>query len=125
MASLLEGVLKAKIAKGFQGKLLRGTIRSISSTALNSFGDPVPATTTDYTFEGIRDYFSALYAAQSGIPDTDVRILILLGSVQPVYIPKQENLVHINLAWHKIRRILSIDPAGASMSVQAYEVDEP
>lgn len=125
MVSLLEGKLKATIAKSFKGKLLTGTIRVKGATALDTYGDPVPSTTTDYTFEGIRDYFSALYAANAGIPDTDVKILILLGSVKPVYIPKQGDFVFINAAWHLIRKILSIDPAGASISVQAYEVDEP
>lgn len=128
MASLLERQLKQQIAKAFKGKLTKGTLRRTESAGLDSWGDPLANTTTDSAFEGIREDFSALYKAQAGIPDTDVGILILLGSMRPEITPKQDDLVFLKTPWnkwYKCRRVISIDPAGASCRLQAYEIPAP
>jgi len=126
MASILEGSLKATIAQKFQGKLLVGTISRRIPSALDAYGDAVPGTTQTFTFTGIREHFSAMYIAKTGIPDQDVRILILLGSVKPVTIPKQGDFIYIGVPprWHQFRKVLEVDPAGASMSVQATEIGD-
>jgi hypothetical protein len=130
MTSLLEGALKAKIATAFKGKLTTGTLRRVTAGGLNSLGDPITPTTTNYPFvSGIRESFSVAFAARAGIPVTDVRILILLGSiVPPTIVPVADDLVFLSTPWnkwHKVRAVISIDPAAASAVLQAYEIPTP
>jgi hypothetical protein len=128
MASLLEGALKQSIASAFKGKLTLGTLRRVSSTTVDSKGNPVPGTASTFTFEGIREDFSLFSKANSGIPETDVKILVLLGSLNPVTTIKKDDVLYLStpwLKWYKVRRILAVDPAGASCSVQAYEIPDP
>lgn len=128
MTSLLEGALKTKIAAAFKGKLTVGTIRRETTAAVNSLGDTITPTVATYSFNGIRETFSARYRVQALIPETDVAILVLLGSVVPATTPKQEDLIYLSTPWnkwHKVRNILEIDPAGASCKLQVYEVPAP
>ena len=129
MVSLLEGKLKKIVAQKFKGRLLKGELVVEGGTTVDNYGDVIQADSATYTFEGIRESFSALYLAQAGIPDTDVKILFILGSIKLngsiVDIqPHQGNKVFIGqpARWHQVRRILEIDPAGASMTVQATEI---
>lgn len=123
MSSFLEGPLKKAIAAGFRGKLTRGKIRQPFSIAVDSFGDTQGVKLREYSFEGTRDNFSAFYHAQAGIPLTDVSILVILGSTTVT--PKQDDEVFIKGMWHKVRRVLEIDPAGATAKLQAYEIANP
>jgi len=131
MVSLLESQFKARIAKAFKGKLLRGTFRRSVESTQDSFGDLATPTVTSFSFEGIRESFSARYKAQSGIPESDVSILILVGSVKPPTVfteADQDQMVFMSTPWnewYKIRRVLEIDPAGASVRLQCYEVPAP
>jgi hypothetical protein len=125
MPSILEGFLKQKIAAGFRGKLKRGVIRRETGASLNAAGHVVVGTPTTYTFEGIRENFDARYRAQAGIPETDVAILVLLGSVTPAATPKVGDLIQMDGVWHKVRVTLAIDPAGATWRGQCYEVGAP
>lgn len=128
MTSLLEGALKAQIAKGFKGKLTLGTIRRGTATTVDDAGNDVSGTPTEYACEGIRESFSTYTKAAANIPDTDVSILILLGSVKPATTPVTNDLIYLKAPWnrwHKVRRVLEIDPAGASAKLQAYEVPAP
>lgn len=128
MTSLLEGAIKAKIAAGFKGKLTLGTLRREAFSTVDSSGDLTTSTVTTYAFEGIREAFSARYKAQAQIPDTDVSILILLGSVVPATTPKQDDKIYLETpwnAWYQVRKVLEIDPAGASCKLQAYEIPTP
>lgn len=131
MTSLLESQLKAKLAAGFKGRLLQGTLRREVATALDDKGDPSSPTITTYAFEGIRESFSAYYKANSGIPETDVGILILQGSLNPattITDADQGNFVFMSTPWnkwYKIRRVLEIDPAGASARLQCFECETP
>lgn len=125
MVSLLEGKLKKVIAQKFHRRLLKGVINRKTPTTVNSFGDPVPGTAQTFTFEGIRESFDASYAARAGIPQTDVKVLVLLGSVKPETQPRQNDYIYIGVPqrWHQVRHILAEDPAGASMDLQCYEID--
>ncbi len=131
MVSLLEGKLKAKIAQGFKGKLTKGVLRRSVATGLDSRGNPTAPTITSFNFEGIRESWSALYKANAGIPDTDVSILILQGSFKPVtVITKADEDAEIFLdkpwnAWFQVRKVLEVDPAGASARLQCYEIPAP
>jgi hypothetical protein len=121
------GINNSRVAAGFKGKLTKGTLHRPGSTTVDDFGDDVPGTPETYAIgECIREDFSAFYRVQAGIPDTDVSILILLGTVATV--PRKDDFVYLKTPWnrwHKIRRILTIDPAGASGKYQAFEVDAP
>lgn len=117
--SPLDGMNKA-IAKGFKGKLRTGVIRRTAAGGVDQWGDPVPSTTADYAFEGIRESFDASWAKTAGIPETDVGILVLLGSTDVQ--PAQGDAVQIEGRWHQVRHVLDIDPAGATIRLQAYEV---
>lgn len=123
MASPLEAQIKKAIYQGFRGKLLKGTLRREQPSSVDTLGDEVQGAPATYSFEGIRENFDAAYAAKAGIPVTDVKILIIAGSISVE--PKQNDKVQIRGAWHQVRRILAIDPASASYSLQAYEIPDP
>ncbi len=132
MTSWLEGKLKAKIAKGFQGKLTTGVLRRGVATGVDDRGNDITDTITTYTFTGIRETWSARYLAQSGIPTNDVSILILQGSLKPATVITRETdvdqLVYLSkpwYKWYKIREVLEVDPAEASARLQCYEVPAP
>ena len=128
MVSLLEGELQRRIAKAFKGRLTLGTLRRTDSSGVDSFGDAIASTSTDIGFEGIREDFSLFYKANSGVPETDVKILILLGSMTTLITPKEDDLIFMKTPWnkwYKCRRVLTIDPAAASCTLQAYEVPAP
>lgn len=121
--SPLDGMKKA-IAKGFKGKLRVGTIRRmVPGTGVDEFGDPVDEVPATFDFEGTRENFDASWAASAGIPETDVGILVLLGST--TIEPKQSDMVLIESKWHSVRKVLDIDPASATARLQAYEVKAP
>lgn len=131
MPSLLESTVKKKIASGFKGKLCKGTLRRENVSALDSRGNPVTVSAKSYTIEGIRENISARYADKERIPVTDVAILIILGlgSLNTNNItPQQGDKVFIGVPfnkWHEVRRILEIDPAGASCRMAAFEINAP
>lgn len=121
--SPLDGMKKA-IAKGFKGKLRTGVIRRmVPGTGVDDFGDPVGEVPATFDFEGIREDFDASWAASAGIPETDVGILVLLGSTTVE--PAQGDAVQIEGKWHSVRRVIDIDPASATARLQAYEVKAP
>lgn len=130
MTSLLENAIKAQVASAFSGKLLSGTLRRVTGTAVDAFGDPTTTAVTTYTFEGTRDDRSAFFRASAGIPDTDVLILIIAGSfkasgVTTTVRPKTDDQIYIRNTWHQVRRIVEEDPASATFLIQTYEIEDP
>lgn len=123
MGTLLESAIKAQVAGAFKGLLLTGTLRRESSSSVDSYGDPASPTAATYTFDGIRDNFSKAYAVAAGIPETDVRILVIAGSLSVT--PKEEDQINIAGAWYEVRKVLEIDPAGATYTLQAFEIEAP
>lgn len=119
---LLDGEIKKAIAAGFKGKLLTGTLRRVAYGNLDSKGDPA-VTSADYTFEGFRDNFTAFYAAQAGIPVTDARILIIAGSI--LVAPKKDDKVLISGEWYQLRRVVEVDPAGATYTMAGFSIEAP
>lgn len=125
MVSVLDGKLRKSIARAFRGKLKRGLIRNYDSAQLDDFGDATfPEPAEEARFEGIREDFNAAWAAQAGIPDTDVSVLVILGSIRPQTVePRQDSLVYVSSLtqsgkWCRVRRVLSVDPADATMRLQ-------
>lgn len=123
MASLLESQLKKQVAAAFNGQLLTGTLRKESGATLDQYGDLATITKTDYSFDGIRDSFSAFYAANAGIPVTDARILVIAGSLSSGIVPDQDDKVKIGGDWYRIVQVLEVDPAGATYTLQGHKIE--
>lgn len=115
---LLDGQIKQAIAAGFNGKLLKGTLRKITATGRAANGDPV-TTTTDYACQGFREAYSAFFRAQAGIPDDDTKITLIAGLCGAA--PAVEDKVNISGGWWQIRKV-AIDPAGATYELQCFGV---
>jgi hypothetical protein len=123
MASLLESAIRDQVATAFRGKLLTGTLRRVGATSVDDHGDRVPGTATTFSFEGIRDTFNAVYAANAGIPASAIRILIIAGSLSTD--PRRGDQVLIRSQWHEVIEILERDPANATHVLQCFEIEDP
>jgi hypothetical protein len=123
MASLLESAIRDQVATAFRGKLLTGTLRRVGATSVDDHGDRVPGTATPFSFEGIRDTFNAVYAANAGIPASAIRILIIAGSLSTD--PRRGDQVLIRSQWHEVIEILERDPANATHVLQCFEIEDP
>ncbi len=123
MASLLESAVRKQVTQAFKGKLLSGTLRRVASTAVDSYGDPVPGAATTWSFDGIVDKFSAAFAAQAGIRTTDVRVLIIAGSLSTT--PQQDDQVKVRDDWYQLRDLVERDPANATYIYSAFTIEDP
>lgn len=123
MASLLESEIRRQVASAFSGRLLTCTLRRIASATLDAAGDPVPGSPTTWSFDGIVDTFSAMFAALAGIPVTDVRILVIAGSLATT--PRQGDQVKVRDEWFQLRRIVERDPANATYVFAGFRIDDP
>ena len=120
MVSFLDpSQLRAKIAKGFKGKLLIGTLTRSTGTTVDSYGDPVTSNTV-YTVEGFNDEYSEIYRAQAGVPETDSKVTLILGNceVDPI---KDDLIKFPNWPSFKVRKV-KIDPARAHAECQSFQV---
>jgi len=104
---------------------MTGTLRRETPTSVTGKGDDAAPTIELFSFEGIRDNFNAFYMATYGIPASDVRILIIMNLINPRTIPKQDDKILIRGEWHKVRRVLEIDPASASIVLQCFTISTP
>ena len=130
MVSPLEGLIRKQIGKGLGPVLIAGTLRRDNVDSVTAAGDPVVTTYQTYAFKGIRQDFTAFYRQQAGIPDTDVKILILADSIAVQ--PQKDDWVNIPdkfnggaARWHRVRKVLEIDPATASYLLQAFVTNAP
>lgn len=106
------------VARAFRGKLNVGTLhRYTPGTGVDSRGDPLPGTWAAHSFEGILEDYDDAYRAQAGIPQTDVHILILAGSIAVE--PGKEDVIEIKGGKYQARAIRT-DPATATWTVQAF-----
>jgi hypothetical protein len=118
--ALLDGDLRAAIARGFAGLLLPGVVtRTVPGGGLDEHGDPIANTTVTYACQGFVETFSAFYRAQAGIPDTDVKITLIGGLTGTR--PQKDDRVTLRGTVYQIRRIVNIDPAEASYELQGYQ----
>lgn len=124
MASLLETQVRKLVAQGFKGRLLTGTLRrETPSGVVNGLGDPTGPTVTTYTFDGIVDTFNAAFAATAGIPVTDVRILIIAGSLSVE--AKKDDKVKIRNEWFQLRQLIERDTALAAYTFAGFAIPDP
>ena len=123
MVSLLERRVRDQVAAAFHNRLLVGSLRRTSAAAVDSYGDPVPGAATEWAFDGVVDTFNAAFAARAGIPVTDVRVLIIAGSLATV--PQKDDLVMLRDEWYQLRRLVERDPAGATYVFSGFQVEAP
>jgi len=115
---LLDGQIAAAIAKGFNGKLLKGTLRKLTTTGQDSYGDPIQ-THADFLTQGFVDNYSDIYRAQAGIPNTDVRITLIAGLTRAA--PAKDDEIMMQGSYYRIRAV-SADPALAHYECQSFGV---
>ena len=125
MTSLLPSQMAKMLAAGFNGKLMNGILRREVSDTLDEYGDVVTNNVENYAVQGIRDNFSAHYALLQGIPNTDVRILLIMGLIRPATEPLKDDKILMRGKWHQVRRVLELDPANASITLQCFEIPSP
>lgn len=121
MPSPLDGQIAKAIHAGFRGKLKKGIVRrEAPGTGRDRHGDRNPGVVRRYPFEGIRENYDAAYRERAGIPETDVQILVITRSC--AIEPKQDDQIFIQNRWHQVRRVSDSDPAGATITLQAFEI---
>lgn len=120
MVSFLDpSQLRAKLAQGFKGKLLIGVLTRTAYGDVDDHGNPVE-TKFVHRVEGFVDNYSAFYRQQSGIPENDVRIILIagLGAVDPI---KDDVVKFVNFPEYKIRQV-STDPGLAHYDCQSFGI---
>jgi hypothetical protein len=111
--------MRAKIAAGFKGKLLVGTLVRQVASGVDEYGDPVSAPQS-FTVNGCVDEWSAVYKAQAGIPEDDSNLIIILG-LSTTTPQKDDKITFPNFPTFQVRKV-KIDPAQASAECQSYKV---
>lgn len=72
--------------------------------------------------EGFVDTYSAFYKAQAGIPESDVKILIIAGSLSIT--PRKDDQIQFRGVWYKVRK-LGTDPGIATWELQSFQIADP
>jgi hypothetical protein len=125
LTGFLDGKLAAALAKGFNGRLLRGTLRKVTTSGRDANGDPITSP-TDYAVQGFVDSYTAAYKAAAGIPATDSKVTLIanLCAAQPAIGDKImfTSGQYAGIWWMARDRV--IDPAGATFELQSYQVPE-
>jgi hypothetical protein len=130
VASPLDTMIARAVAQGFTGRLLPGVLLREVPVSVNDSGDPIGGSLLTFTCQGIRDHFSAAFAAAAGIPTTDVRILLISGLIQPTTTARIDDMIRMRddggtQQWHKVRAVLTVDPANAHVVLQCFEIATP
>jgi hypothetical protein len=122
MVSILEGALAQEIADALADADVprSGTLRHLTVAGQSPSGETIYST-QDYSFQGWREDYSSLFAAQSGIASTDIRIVVIAKTCDAS--PTDQDYIFIGSVWHKVRHIEGIDPAGATVSCQCLISD--
>jgi hypothetical protein len=121
---LLDGDIAKAIYAGFKNKLLTGTLRvETESMGNDEYGDPLATVITTHTIQGFTDEYSAFFRAQSGIPDTDLKVGIFAQSI-PGITPSKDDKVKFRSTWYQIRKV-NTDPAIALWECQSFEIPAP
>jgi len=112
--------MRAKIAAGFKGRLLVGTLTREVSAGLNEYGDPIPGITQSFVVNGFCDSYNEAYRVTAGIPEGDTNVVLILGlcEVDPL---KNDKVTFPNFPTFQIRKV-KVDPAKAAAECQAFEV---
>lgn len=119
MASPLDAIRKA-VATGFKGRLRKGRLYRRPALSVNALGDDIQGTPTVFPFDGAIDNYSEFTRANAGIPVTDVRLIIIAGSLATT--PNMDDVVWIDGRWLKLGMRIETDPARAAYACQAFDV---
>jgi len=119
--SLLQSRIRLAIASGFKEKLLIGTLSRVTDSGVDAFGDPVVGAAVNYRCEGFIDQYSDAYRVAAGIPETDAKVVLILGNTE-VEPQKNDSVNFPNFGTYKLRGSIKIDPARASAECQAFRV---
>lgn len=115
--------IRTEIQRGFAGKLRTCTLMRMVSGEQDELGDALAPTKKTWKFDGMRDSFNAAFAAQAGIPTTDVRILIIAGSLATE--PRIDDKIQCEGRWFQLRQRVSVDPATATYTYSGFEIKAP
>jgi hypothetical protein len=119
MASFLSGSLRKQLAQGFRGQLLTGTLTRETATGVDQYGDPV-TTPQAYRVQGFHDAYDEAYRIRAGIPETDSKIVLVLGNGQ-IDPQKDDEITLTGYGPFKVRRV-KVDPAKATAECQVFEI---
>lgn len=124
---ILDGALADKVYQAFRGKLKSGYLRKMeigSSTAHDSYNDPVDKAPAIYACQGFADNYSDYFRSQAGIPETDVKLCIFGKSLPNGVRPEKDDKAQMGGVWYQVRRA-AIDPAGALWECQSFIIEAP
>lgn len=123
MPEPFETLVKQQIYQGFKGRLLTLTFRKRTrSGGVDEHGDAVTTSFATHSCDGIDSEYSAFYKSQAGIPITDVRVLIIAGSMSVV--PEKDDQVKVRDQWFQVRAVVQ-DPARATYELQSFKIEDP
>lgn len=112
--------MKNAIAAGFKGKLLTGSLVRATGSTVNEYGDVVPGSPQTFRVEGFPDEYNDMYRQQAGIPETDVKLILIAGNSQTEP-QKDDKVTFANFGTFQIRKVKT-DPAKAHFECQAFKV---
>lgn len=115
---LLDSDIADAIADGFDGLLLAGTLRKVTTTGRDANGDPI-TTTADYAVQGFPDDYSAITRLAAGIPATDSKLVLIAGLCAAD--PDIGDKVQLGGQWWQVLGV-DRDPAGATFECRAQKV---
>lgn len=90
-----------------------------TATGVDTYGDPT-TTSKNYSVQGFHDAYDESYRVRAGIPETDSKIVLVLGlgEIDP---QKDDEITLSGYKPFKVRRV-KVDPAKASAECQVFEV---
>ena len=122
MASPLDK-MKAQIAKGMGKMLFPATVwRYVPGEGVDEWGDANKGSWVSYPAKGIVEEYDDAYRATAMIPATDVKILLLAGTVAVDV--RKDDVIFIREAFWQARAVKT-DPASATWGIQAYGISRP
>ena len=117
--------IRTEIYKGFKGKLHKGRLILSVRTAVDSLGDATGPAMASHPLEGFVDQYSAHYKAQVGIPSSDVKIIVIGGSLAATPVKDAKIEIPLNSgSWYQVRDV-SRDPAIATWELQSFACRSP
>ncbi|WP_427023035.1 hypothetical protein ACP4J4_10360 [Aureimonas ureilytica] len=116
---LLDGGLQATFGAIFSPLFLDATLHTDRKQTIVGGRPTGPVTWTDTACKGMVDTYSDSYRLRTGIPDTDVRLIVLQQGVAAK--PSTDSEITIRGARYKIMSV-EMDPAQASWTFRGRPV---
>ncbi|WP_152045499.1 hypothetical protein [Aureimonas psammosilenae] len=116
---LLDGDLQGVFGAIFSPLFIDATLHTDRKQAIVGGRPTGPVTWTDTPAHGMIDSFSEGYRARNGIPDTDVKLIVLQAGVNAV--PTTDSEITIRAKRYKLITIMQ-DPAMASWEMRGRPI---